>query len=311
MTTSLVTGGAGFIGSHLVEALVARGDRVLVYDDLSAGRLDNLAAVSSQVEFVRGDIRDAGSLRHAMTGVQLVFHLAAQSSVSQSVEDPLTTHEVNATGTLLVLLAAREARAERVIYASSAAVYGPPSSLPLLEDMPMNPQSPYAVSKLAGETYCRAFTGLYGLSTVSLRFFNVFGPRQDPDSPYASVVPAFVDCLRSGRTATLYGSGEQTRDFVSVVSVVSACLQASNRAGIDGEVFNIGGGEPTTLRALIKILEDLAGTPLATHHAPERRGDLLHSWCSVEKAKTRLGFAPGPLRAGLADVLRSTKPGGT
>lgn len=310
MTTSLVTGGAGFIGSHLVEALVARGDRVRVYDNLSSGRLDNLAAVSSRIDFVRGDIRDPDSLRRAMTGVHLVFHLAAQSSVGHSVEDPLTTHEVNATGTLLVLLAAREAQARRVIYASSAAVYGPPSSLPLHEDMPTNPQSPYAAAKLTGEVYCRAFSGLYGLSTASLRFFNVYGPRQDPDSPYASVVPAFVACLLSGRTATLYGSGEQTRDFVSVASVVSACLQASDRTGIDGEVFNIGGGEPTTLRALIRILEDLAGTSLATRCAPERPGDLFHSWCSVEKAKTRLGFEPGPLRAGLADVLRASKLAG-
>jgi UDP-glucose 4-epimerase len=268
-TVQLVTGGAGFIGSHLVEALVARGERVRVLDNLATGRLENLSAVKDSVEFIQGDLRDRAVVSRAMKGVEIVFHHAAFASVPLSVEDPLTTHDVNATGTLNVLLAARDAGVRRVIYASSSSVYGDDPRLPKREEMEPDPCSPYAVSKLAGEHLCRAFWPVYGLSTVSLRYFNVFGLRQDSDSPYAAVIPKFVECLNAGEPLPVYGDGEQTRDFIPVSSVIEVNMQAAAREGIDGEVFNVGSGQPVSLLDLIALLGNVSGREPRIRFLPE------------------------------------------
>ena len=309
MTRSLVTGGAGFIGSHLVDALVARGDHVVVLDDLSTGTRKNLGAVEQDIEFIHGDIRDEKTLRRAVSGADLVFHLAAVSSVPRSVHEPVLTHDVNAAGTLKLLQAAREAGARRLVYSSSAAVYGTPASLPLTEDSPTHPESPYAIGKLVGELWCRMYSRLYGLSTVSLRYFNVFGPRQNADSPYAGVVSTFLAALRAGTPARIYGSGEQTRDFISVSSVVASNLQAGEVSGNDGDVFNIGAGEPTTILALIDLLEGATRRQLIKAWAPERPGDIQDSWSSITRARRALRFVPHPLREELAAFIDSQGPG--
>ncbi len=302
-TVQLVTGGAGFIGSHLVEALVARGKRVRVLDNLATGRLENLSAVKDSVEFVQGDLRDRAVVSRAMQGVEVVFHHAALASVPLSVEDPLTTHDVNATGTLNVLLAARDADVRRVVYASSSSVYGDDPQLPKREEMEPNPCSPYAVSKLAGEHLCRAFWPVYGLSTVSLRYFNVFGLRQDSDSPYAAVISKFVECLNAGEPLPVYGDGKQTRDFISVSSVVEVNMQAAAREGIDGKVFNVGSGKPVSLLDLISLLGEVSGREPRIRFLPERMGDVRESWADIEKARRMLDIAPGPLHEELRRLL--------
>lgn len=278
----------------------------MVLDDLSTGARKNLESVQRDIEFIQGDIRDDRVVRCAIRGADLVFHLAAVSSVPRSVEEPVLTHDVNATGTLGLLEAARRAGVRRLVYSSSAAVYGTPAALPLTEDSPTRPESPYAVGKLAGELYCRTYSRLYGLSTVSLRYFNVFGPRQDAGSPYAGVISTFVEALRSGGSARVYGTGEQTRDFVSVASVVSANLEAGQLTGIDGEVVNIGTGEPTTVLDLIALLEELTGRRLATQSVPDRPADIRDSWSSIAKARCLLHFAPRPLREELATLIAQT-----
>lgn len=302
-TVQLVTGGAGFIGSHLVEVLVARGERVRVLDNLATGRLENLSAVKDSVEFIQGDLRDRVVVSQAMKGVEVVFHHAALASVPLSVEDPLTTHEVNATGTLNVLLAARDAGVRRVVYASSSSVYGDGPQLPKREEMEPDPCSPYAVSKLAGEHLCRAFWPVYGLSTVSLRYFNVFGPRQDSDSPYAAVIPKFVECLNAGERLPVYGDGKQTRDFIPVSSVVEVNMQAAARGRIDGEVFNVGSGKPVSLLDLISLLGEVSGREPRIRFLPERLGDVRESWADIEKARRMLDIAPGPLHEGLRRLM--------
>ncbi len=302
-TVQLVTGGAGFIGSHLVEVLVARGERVRVLDNLATGRLENLSAVKDSVEFIQGDLRDRVVVSQAMKGVEVVFHHAALASVPLSVEDPLTTHEVNATGTLNVLLAARDAGVRRVVYASSSSVYGDGPQLPKREEMEPDPCSPYAVSKLAGEHLCRAFWPVYGLSTVSLRYFNVFGPRQDSDSPYAAVIPKFVECLNAGERLPVYGDGKQTRDFIPVSSVVEVNMQAATRDEIDGEVFNVGSGKPVSLLDLISLLGEVSGREPRIRFLPERLGDVRESWADIEKARRMLDIAPGPLHEGLRRLM--------
>jgi len=303
MTTALVTGGAGFIGSHLVEALVAEGHRVRVLDDLSTGRPENLNVVQREIDFVRGDIRDIDQLHRVMKGVDLAFHQAAVTSVPHSVEEPISTHEVNATGTLNVLLAARKEKVRRMVYASSCAVYGDTPSLPKREDMLAVPQSPYAVSKLAGEHYCRVAWRVYGLSTVCLRYFNVFGPRQEPDSPYAAVIPRFLSFMKKGEPLPVYGDGKQTRDFVPISSVVWANLQAAEREGIDGEVFNIGSGNRVSILDLIDVLKQLTGESVRVDFQEERPGDVRDSWADIGKASQLLGFLPASLEAGLREML--------
>ncbi len=299
----LVTGGAGFIGSHLVEALVAGGEQVRVLDNLTTGRLENLRAVRDRVEFVHGDLRDRGTVEHAVAGAEVIFHHAAIASVPQSMQDPLTAYEINATGTLNLLLAAREAGTRRVVYASSSAVYGDGPGLPKREDALTSPRSPYAVCKLIGEELCRGFTATYGLSTVCLRYFNVFGPRQDPHSQYAAVIPRFARCLRAGTPLPVYGDGRQTRDFISVANVVTANLQAARRPGIDGMVFNIATGKATSLLELIEALGQASGRVPEVRFLPERPGDIRESWADIGRAVEHLGLSPKSLVDGLKEIL--------
>ena len=289
----LVTGGAGFIGSALVRRLAAQGAQVRVFDDLSSGRLENLAGLEGSVEFVRGDLRDAAAVRAAARGARHVFHVGALASVQASVDDPATTHEVNVTGTLNVLLAARAAGAERVVFSSSASVYGDGPEMPKREDLRPEPLSGYALSKLAGEHYGRIFHGLYGLKFFALRYFNVFGPRQDPASHYAAVIPLFMRAYAAGRQPTIFGDGGQTRDFTYVEDVVSAnlaCLDAP--AGAAGGVYNVAYGDRVSINDLARGIAALAGMPFAPVHAPARPGDIRESQADSALARRMLGWRP-------------------
>jgi nucleoside-diphosphate-sugar epimerase len=289
----LVTGGAGFIGSNLVRRLAGRGARVRVFDNLSSGHLENLAGLEKSVEFVRGDLRDAVAVRDALRGVRHVFHVGALASVQASVDDPATTHEVNVTGTLNVLLAARDAGAERVVFSSSASVYGDSPEMPKREDMLPEPLTGYALSKLAGEHYGRIFKGLYGLKFFALRYFNVFGPRQDPASHYAAVIPLFMRAYAAGRQPTIYGDGGQTRDFTFVEDIVSAnlcCLAAPETAA--GGVYNVAYGDRVSVNDLARQIAALAGQPFAPTHAPARPGDIRESQADAALARRVLGWQP-------------------
>lgn len=250
---ALVTGGAGFIGSNLVEYLLGRGFKVRVFDDLSTGKLENISDFMSDVEFVEGDISERETVKEVVEGIDYVFHQAALPSVPRSIEDPHTTNRVNVEGTLNLLLAARDAGVKRFIYASSS-VYGNTETLPKFEDMPVSPASPYALSKYAGERYCQIFYDIYGLETVCLRYFNVFGPRQDPTSQYAAVIPKFINQIVNGGPITIYGDGTQSRDFTYVLNVVVANYKAAITTGIAGEIFNIACGRKTTVKELAQIL---------------------------------------------------------
>jgi len=300
MATYLVTGGAGFIGSHIVDELVRRGEPVRVLDNFSTGKRENL---QSAIEVIEGDIRDLDTVRRATRGVDYLLHQAALPSVPRSVTDPLTAHEVNVTGTLNVLISAREANVKRVVYASSSSVYGDSPTLPKHEDMPTNPLSPYAVSKLAGENYCGAFHQVYGLPTVALRYFNVFGPRQDPTSQYSAVIPKFIASLLSDEPPTIYGDGTQSRDFTYVANVVYANLLACERDEAVGQVINVAYGERYTLLALYQELLDLTERKLKLVFAPARAGDVKHSQAAIDKAIQMLGYAP---KVGWRDGLRQT-----
>lgn len=303
MSTVLVTGGAGFIGSHLVDVLVARGDRVRVLDNLFTGRRENLAAVQSKIEFIEGDITDPSALRAAVGDCELIFHEAAIASVPRSVAEPLPTHHVDATGTLLLLDEARRAGVRRVVYAASSSAYGDqPSALKAESDLPA-PISPYAVAKLAGEKYCHAFWQCYGLETVSLRYFNVFGPRQDPRGQYAPVVPIFIESLLAGRQPTIFGDGQQTRDFTYVESVVRANLLAAESPAAPGGVFNVGSGQAISLLDLVASLNRILGTSIEPNFQPARVGDVRDTLADITLARTVLGFQP---RADLDECLRET-----
>jgi nucleoside-diphosphate-sugar epimerase len=300
----LVTGGAGFIGSHLAERLVQEGRRVRIIDNLTTGKRENIELFLPGVEFIPGDIRDLELVRRAMDGVDYVLHQAAIPSVPRSVMDPLATNTSNVDGTLNVLFAAQEAEVKRVIYASSSSVYGDSPVLPKSEEMLPEPCSPYAVSKLAGELYCQAFYRVYGLETVALRYFNVFGSRQDPDSQYAGVVPKFVRLLLHGDPPTIFGDGEQSRDFTYVDNVVDANLLAVEAEGVSGEVFNIACGERLTVNSLAAMLGDLIGAKHRPIYAPPRAGDVRHSVADVAKATTLLGYTPAvTVREGLKRTL--------
>jgi UDP-glucose 4-epimerase len=304
--TQLVTGGAGFIGSNLVRRLLAIGEEVRVFDDLSTGSVENLDEIRADVEVVVADVRDPDALGRAMQGAEVVYHLAALGSVSRSVADPMTTHAVNATGTLKVLEAGRHSGVRRVVYASSSSVYGDTPSLPKHEGMPPMPNSPYAVSKLTGEAYCRAFANSYAFETVSLRFFNVFGPRQDPRSQYAAVIPAFASRLLAGDRPTVFGDGTQSRDFTFVENAVDACVLAAG-AGPDavGQAMNVGCGERTTLLELLEAIGALVGRDLEPNFGPPRPGDVMHSEAAISKAKQLIGYRPLiGVREGLAETLR-------
>ncbi len=288
----LVTGGAGFIGSNIVAELVKEGKHVRVFDDLSTGKKENLTDVMKSIEFVQGDIRDAGVLGEAMRGVDVVLHQAALPSVPRSVRDPLSSHEVNATGTLNVLIAAREAGVRRVVNASSSSVYGDSPALPKHEEMATNPLSPYAVSKLAAERYCSVFARLYGMETVSLRYFNVFGPRQDPQSQYAAVIPKFITSMLKKDKPVIFGDGEQSRDFTYVANVVQANLLAATATFEYGYAVNCSCGHRITLNELVGRINGLVGTSLKARHDEERAGDIKHSLGSIELAKKLFGYEP-------------------
>ncbi len=299
----LVTGGAGFIGSHTVEELVRRGHEVVVLDDQSAGKQENLAGVVGKIEFIRGSITDSGLARRACQGADYVVHLAARTSVPGSVENPLDTNEVNVEGALSVLLAARDARVRRVVYAASCAAYGESVSVPTNEDAQLSPISPYGVSKLVGELYARAFGRVYGIENVSLRYFNVFGPRQDASSPYSGVLSRFITALLKGEAPVVFGDGEQTRDFVYVENVVQANLRACEAAEASGQVFNVGSGERITLNQTLKLLEKLSGKPTRPRYDPPRAGDIRDSQADVTRARKVLGYEP---RVGFEEGLRRT-----
>ena len=309
MATYLVTGGAGFIGSHIVEALVAEGAAVRVFDNLATGHRENLDPVKGRYEWFGNDIRDTAALAAAMKGVDYVFHEAAMVSVPLSVEKPRECHEVNATGTLNVLLAAREAGVKRVVMAATAAAYGNNPELPKRESMRPEPESPYGLTKVTGEYYLRTFALLYGLQTVALRYFNVYGPRQDPKSMYSGVISKFVDVLTAGGTPTIFGDGGQTRDFVFVKDVVQANLKAmqGKRVGT-GEIINVGTGRAVSLLDLLAALGDLTGRRVSPLFAPVRAGDVRHSLSDIGQARLLLGYEPATeLRAGLGQLLEWKK----
>lgn len=286
----LVTGGAGFIGSHLCERLLRDGHRVRVLDNFSSGKEENLSALSGPIEVVRGDVRDSTALGRAMEGAHVAFHQAAIGSVPRSVDDPVSTHEANVSGTLNVLLAARDKGVRRVVYASSSSVYGQTPDLPKREDMAPQPVSPYALSKLAGEWYATVCYRVYGVEAISLRYFNIFGPRQDPDSEYAAVIPRFISALLEGRAPTIYGDGLQTRDFTYVDNVVEANLLAAEARDVAGDVFNIACGGRYSLTDLLARLNEIVGVKVEPVYAPARAGDVRDSQASIEKAERALGY---------------------
>lgn len=292
MNLFLVTGGAGFIGSNLCEKLLADGNKVRVLDNLSSGKERNIKDFSSSIEFIKGDIRDMNDVKKAVQGVHYVIHLAALGSVPRSVEDPLTTHDVNVTGTLNILNASKEAGIKRVVYASSSSVYGDTPTLPKKEDMFPTPQSPYAVSKLSGEYYCKVFYKVYGLETVSLRYFNVYGKRQDPLSQYAAVMPKFITALLTGESPTIFGDGEQSRDFTFVDDCNQANIKACFAKNSAGGHFNIGSGNRITINEVFGKIKRKAGSRVAPVYAESRKGDVKHSLADISKAKESLLYKP-------------------
>lgn len=297
----LVTGGAGFIGSHVVDGLLAAGKRVRVFDDLSTGQPTNLPA---GVEFVRGCVADVQALTSAAAGCAVVYHLAAMASVAKSLEDPLTCHAVCATGTLNALLAAKAAGARRVVYAASSSCYGPAADpAGLSEDTPLRPLSPYAAAKLAGEHYLEAFAASFGVETVRLRFFNIFGPRQRADSPYSGVIAIFVGLLTLGKTPVVHGDGLQARDFVYVADAVQAVLKAGDVPGVSGKVFNVGTGRSVTVLDLVNTLNHVLGTNITPTHAPARAGDVRFSLAKIDRIRAELGYESA---VSFEDGLRKT-----
>jgi nucleoside-diphosphate-sugar epimerase len=301
MANYLVTGGAGFIGSHITETLLKEGHRVRVLDNFSSGRRENLrdiiSAFPERIEVFEGDVRDRQVCAQAVEGLDFVFHQAAQISVPQSIEDPETTQEINIKGTLNVLSAGKKAGIKRLVLASSTAVYGDTfderqSLKPKKENQSPNPLSPYALSKLVGEYYCRLFTRLYGLPAVALRYFNVFGPRQDQASEYAAVIPKFIERLLQDSPPVIYGDGKQSRDFVFIDDVVQANLLACRKPGIEGEVFNIAAGRSYDLLQLLALLKDIIGSEQTPVFAPSRAGDIRHSRGNIQKARKFLGYRP-------------------
>jgi UDP-glucose 4-epimerase len=300
----LVTGGAGFIGGHLVRALLARGDAVRVLDDFSSGKRANLEGLEADVEVLAGSILDGEALARALAGVELVFHQAAIPSVPRSLAAPVPSHEANATGTLLILEGARKHGVRRVVYAGSSSAYGDTPTLPKVETMPAAPLSPYAVSKLAGEQYCRVYAGAFGLETVVLRYFNVFGPRQDPTSQYAAVIPRFVTAALGGAQPVIYGDGTQARDFCFIDNVVEANLRAAEAPGASGGVFNIACGEMTDLNQVVRLIGDALGRRLEPRHEPARTGDVKSSLADIGRARAVLGYtAAVSFREGLARTI--------
>jgi UDP-glucose 4-epimerase len=301
---ALVTGGAGFIGSNLTRALLARGDEVRVLDNFSTGRRSNLAGIEDSVELIEGELRSYERVHNAVRGIDVVFHQGALPSVPRSIQDPLTTSAVNIDGTLNVLLAARDEGVRRVMFASSSSVYGDSGTLPRSESAPVDPIAPYAVAKLAAESYCVSFSRVYGgLETVCLRYFNVFGPHQDPRSQYAAVVPRFIAAAIAGDVLPIYGDGLQSRDFTYVGNVVDANLRAAEADGVSGHVFNIATGSPTSVNDLADMIGATVDRDVRKEYLPIRAGEVRDSWADTEAAKRLLGWEP---RIGLEEGLRLT-----
>jgi UDP-N-acetylglucosamine/UDP-N-acetyl-alpha-D-glucosaminouronate 4-epimerase len=292
VTKVLVTGGAGFIGSNLVEALLGRGDEVRVLDNYSTGRRANLAALGREVEVVEGDLRSYERVHTAVRGVEVVFHQGALGSVPRSVQDPLTTTAVNVEGTLNVLLAARDESVRRVVFASSSSVYGNAERMPLSEAQTPNPISPYGVAKLAAERFCVSFGHVYGLETVALRYFNVFGPRQDPTSQYAAVVPRFIRAIADGRTVTIDGDGNQSKDFTYVANVIRANVLAADAGDAAGRVLNVAMGGSESVNDLADLIGRLLGKEVSRVHGPERPGDVRLSCADISAAADAIGYEP-------------------
>ena len=292
MALYLVTGGAGFIGSHVVHELVRRGEVVRVLDNLSTGRIANLADVSEQITLYEMDICDLGRISQHFADAHYVIHLAALPSVARSIADPLSANAVNITGSLNVLLAARDAGVKRLVFAASAAAYGDNPTMPRVETLTPNPLSPYALAKLAGEYYCQIFTSIYGLETVALRYFNIFGPRQNPDSPYTGVLSKFVAAYHREDTPVIFGDGEQSRDFTYVDNVVDATLRACAATGAAGKVINVGVGRSYTLNQTIALLDGIFGRQAKPKYDPPRKGDALHSLADISRARRVLGYEP-------------------
>ena len=300
----LVTGGAGFIGSHIAEAVARSGARVRVIDDLSTGHRENVEEIGGRVEFVRASLLDADALAGALKGVELVFHEAAIPSVPRSVENPAETHRACVEATFALLSAARAAGVRRLVYAASSSAYGDQPTLPKVEDMPPQPLSPYAAAKLVGEYYCQVWTRTYNFETVCLRYFNIFGPRQDPSSTYSGVISRFISALMRGERPVIYGDGEQTRDFTYVANAVDANLRAAETTTGVGEVINVANGEQTSLNQLLGALKRITGrTELEAVYREPRVGDVLHSLADITRAREMLGYEP---RVGLEEGLRLT-----
>ncbi|HET9803483.1 MAG TPA: SDR family oxidoreductase [Candidatus Acidoferrum sp.] len=299
----VVTGGAGFIGSHTVEELVRRGETVVVLDDLSAGKEENLAEFRSKISFIKGSITDMEAVRKAMQSADYVLHLAARTSVPRSVKDPLETNKVNVEGTLNVLVAARDAKVKRVVFAASSSAYGETPTLPKVETMQPVPVSPYGVAKYAGELYAQTFGHVYGLENVCLRYFNIFGPRQDPSSPYSGVLAKFCTAFLEGAPPVVFGDGEQSRDFTYVENAVAANLLACTAPNASGRVFNIGTGSRITLNQTLALLAKLSGVSLETKYEPPRDGDIRDSQADISQARDLLQYEPG---VGFEDGLSRT-----
>ena len=291
MALYLVTGGAGFIGSHMAEELVRRGERVRVVDNLVTGKRQNLAHIA-HVDFMEGDLANLDVARRAVDGVDFVLHQAAIPSVPRSVEDPITSNRANIDASLNILIAARDSGVKRLVYAGSSAAYGDAPTLPKVETMPAAPLSPYALQKLVAEQYCQLFTRLYGLETVTIRYFNVFGPRQDPSSSYSGVISLFISTLCEGRQPTIDGDGEQTRDFTYVANVVDGALRACRAPAVSGEVINVAVGDRISLHQLFRTVRDLVGARLEPVYAAPRRGDVRDSQADIQKARRLLGYEP-------------------
>ena len=300
----LVTGGAGFIGSNLSDELIRRGAKVKIIDNFITGNRSNLEEISGDFDFIEGDLNDDPALLRALENVEVVFHQAALPSVPRSVDKPAETHQACANATLNLLIKAKDSGVRRVIYAASSSAYGDQPILPKVETMKPDPLSPYAAAKLMGEYYCRVFTQVYGLETISLRYFNVFGPRQDPSSTYSGVISRFIDALMKGGTPVIYGDGEQTRDFTYIANVVNANIQASQVTSGLGETLNVANGERVSLNTLLETLKTIVGKPdVSAEYLPERKGDVKHSQADNSRAVECLGYAK---LVGLEEGLRNT-----
>lgn len=297
----LIIGGCGFIGSHIAERLVMEGNSVRIFDDLSSGKETNIFPIRNKLEFIKSDIRNVSEITSAMAGVDYVFHQAALVSVFDSVKRPKDNHDINIAGTLNILIAARDAGVKRLVFAGSAAAYGNNPVLPKKEDMKPEPESPYGLAKVTSEQYLALFSKLYGMETVSLRYFNVYGPRQNPDSLYSGVISRFVEAVLKGISPTVYGDGKQTRDFVFIDDVVQANLLAMHASGIGrGEIFNIGSGNQTSLLDLLEILKDVTGSTFDIKFDETRQGDIKHSLADITLAMQKLSYSPKhDIRTGL------------